>query len=412
MSPPALASIFFAQMCVVLLACRIAGVLVARLGQPQVVGDMLAGIVLGPSVFGYFAPAWREALFPPASIGTLHVAAQVGIGLYMVFVGLELDTSTFALRAKTPIAVALASVVLPFAAGAAIAAAYFGRFDLFPADVTPSQAMLFVGAAMSITALPVLARILHERGLEGTRLAAIVLTAAAVGDLVAWSVVAVVLASRGDSSASASRALVGGGVFVALMLTVGKRSLAILGAHVERTRRLSPAISTLVLAVAMGVLFVADALRIHAVFGGFVLGLALPRGTLATELRAKVEHFLVVFLLPIFFVISGVSTRFDVAFGKETLPLALVVVAVACVAKAGSTFVAARLAGEPPRTALGIGVLMNARGLTELVVLNVGLARGVIAPTFFTVMTAMAIVTTVTTTPLASRFARADEPPG
>ncbi|MFM7099952.1 MAG: cation:proton antiporter [Verrucomicrobiota bacterium] len=386
-------------MFVILAACRGVGLLARWIGQPQVVGEMIAGVLLGPSLLGWIAPTFQPALFPKASLGVLFVGAQLGVGLYMFLVGLEFDLGMFRRRAGPAAAVSLAGMVAPFVIGAALAWFLHGRPGIFSPKASQFEACLFMGAAMAITAFPMLARIIFERGLAGTSLGTLALAAGAIDDAAAWCVLAIVLASFGLGPVVAIQAILGGLLYAAGMLTLGRHLLQYLGRRAERAQAVSPRLLAVVLMLLMLAAWAMDVIGIHAVFGGFILGVSLPRGVLTRELRRQLEPFAVVFLLPMFFTFSGLNTRLDLVNNLPMLAIAAVVLAGACLGKWGACTLAARWQGEDFRTAMAIGTLMNARGLMELIILNIGLQRGVIESGLFAIMVIMAIATTLMASP-------------
>jgi Kef-type K+ transport system membrane component KefB len=398
-------SIFFLQMFVILAACRFFGWLVRRwLRQPPVIGEMIAGVVLGPSLLGLFAPGVQAFLFPPESKPILDVVAQLGIGLYMFLVGLDFRSDDFRTNAPSAVAVSVTGIVVPFIV-AIVGAPFLMKVPgLFSAGVSQFNATLFFGAAIAITAFPVLARIIQDRGLNGSLIGTLSLSAAAIGDAIAWCVLAVVLASLGAGPAVAIIAIVGGLALSAVLIFLGPRLFAPLGRIAEREHASGQPLSTTVLAAAL-MLFTlsawfADVIGLHAVFGGFLIGTAMPRGVFADRLRQLLEPFTLVFLLPVFFTYSGLHTRLTMVNTSSLLLIALGILAAAVFAKLVACWVAARLSGQNNRTALGIGALMNARGLTELIILNIGLQAGIIGPALFSMMVLMAIVTTLMASPL------------
>lgn len=400
MNAPQSSVLFFLQMFVILAACRLVGLAAKRIGQPQVVGEMVAGVLLGPSLFGLLAPDVQGQLFPAESLRVLFVAAQLGIGLYMFLVGVEFETELFHLQAKSATAVSLSGLLVPFALGALLTPWLMTVPGLFGEKVRTYEAALFLGAAIAITAFPMLARIIYERGLTGTALGTLSLAAGAIGDAAAWCVLAIVLASFGGGMEVAVKAIGGGLIYTVFMLTVGRRLLKRLGAAVEKEGKLTPHMLSGCLMLVMLGAWATDAVGIHAVFGGFLLGVAMPRGLLTRELQRQLEPFTVVFLLPMFFTYSGLNTRLDMVNSVEMLGIALVVLAASCLGKFGACWAAARLAGEDNRMALAVGVLMNARGMMELILLNIGLQRGIIQPPLFAVLVLMAVVTTLMATPV------------
>lgn len=400
MSSAELSVVFFLQMAVIIATCRAVGWLAKKyFGQPQVVGEMIAGVVLGPSLFGVLAPNIQAALFPAESKAILFVGAQMGVGLYMFMVGLGFRRDHFKTNARSAAAVSLAGMAAPFLVAIAIAPWLISQ-GLFGEGIVTWQAMLFMGAAIAITAFPMLARIIHERGLSGTRLGSLSLAAGAIDDAGAWCVLAIVLASFGDGAGVAVKAIAGGAAFAAFMLLLGPRLLAPLGRKVERDGKLTLETLGIVLILFMLSAWAMDAAGIHAVFGGFILGVVMPRGLLSRELKRQLEPFAVVILLPMFFTFSGLNTQLTMVNSWSLLAVTAVILAGSILAKGGACWAAARLTGQDNPTALGIGALMNSRGLMELIIINIGLQRGVIGPALFSMLVLMAIFTTLMASPL------------
>lgn len=391
---------FFLQAAVIVIACQLVGRLAQRLGQPQVVGEMIAGVALGPSIFGLLAPEWQQALFPKATMGMLYVGAQLGVGLYMFLVGTEFRADHFRSRARSGVAVSLAGIVVPFALAFALAPWLHTVPGLFSAKAKLFEASLFLGAAIAITAFPMLARIIFERGLTHSSLGTLALTAGAVDDAAAWCILAIVLASFGGSWGSAYAAIGGGVVFALLMIFVGAKLLRRLGEGLRPDRPLPSTVLAATLVLFCLSAFAMDAIGIHAVFGGFILGAVLPRGPLTENLREQLQPFVVIFLLPMFFTYSGLNTRLGLLFDPSILLAAGAILLASFGGKAVACWAAARLSGESQRDALAIGSLMNARGLMELIIINIGLQAGVIEPGLFSILVLMAIVTTLLATPL------------
>jgi len=396
---------FFVQMCIILVVCRCVGWSGRRfLGQPQVAGEMVAGLLLGPSVFGLFYPEWQQLYFPKESLHTLYVCAQLGVGLFMFLIGLDFQGELLQRRARTATWISVAGMVVPFAFAVLLTPWLLGVPELFSEKTSTFEAVLFMGAAISITAFPTLARIIYDRNLSGTTVGTLALSAGAVGDAVAWCVLAIVFASFGERFVAATTAIVGGIAYTVVMLTLGRSLLARLAGVVERRGKLSHSALALILALLMICVSFTDAIGIHAVFGGFVLGLAIPRGMLASELRSMLEPIVVVFLLPIFFAYSGLNTELPMMAGGALAWVALVVLAASILSKGVACWAAARLNGEDNRTSLAVGALMNARGLMELIIANIGLQKGVIKPALFSILVFMTIVTTLMASPLVELF--------
>lgn len=400
MSPGQLSIIVFLELAAIVASARLFGWFGRRfLGQPQVVGEIVAGVVLGPSVLGLLAPQLQAALFPPDVKGVLNVTAQLGVGLYMFLVGLSFDRSHFRANAKSAAAVSLSGVVVPFAL-AVVATPWLMGKGLFSAQLTTVQATMFFGACVAITAFPVLARILEERGLAKTRLGSLALSAGAINDAVAWAVLAVVLATFGDGSIVAVKAIGGGIAFAILALGFGPRLLAPLGRAVDRAGGLGHQHLGIALVLFLLAAFAMDWAGMHAVFGAFLLGVAMPRGRLSQGLRDKLEPVTTVLLVPIFFTYSGLNTQFQLVADPGLLGVAAVVLATSIFAKFGACWAAARLTGQSNGVAMGVGALMNARGMMELIIINIGLQRGLIGVELFTVLVLMTVVTTLMTSPL------------
>ncbi len=392
---------FFLQLAVILLACRVVGWAGKRfLNQPQVVGEMIAGVVLGPSLLGLFFPDLQAAIFPKETRGVLYAGAQLGVGLYMFLVGLTLRLDHFQTKAKSAAMVSAAGIATPFLLAILVTPLLLKVPGLFAEGISTGSATLFMGACIALTAFPMLARIINERGLADTALGTLSLTAGAFDDAVSWCVLAIVLATFGAGAGVAILAIGGALLYAIFLILFGRHLLAPLGRAVEAKGEMSMTVLSIALMLFCLSAFFMDAIGIHAIFGGFILGVFMPRGLFVEELKRKVEPLAVVLLLPMFFTYSGLNTRMDTV---DTLPLLLIalgVLAVSVLAKFGACWAAARLAGEDNRTALGIGALMNSRGLMELIIINIGLQKGIIGPTLFAMLVLMAIVTTVMATPL------------
>jgi Kef-type K+ transport system membrane component KefB len=392
---------FFLQLVFILAACRLFGWVGKKfLAQPQVVGEMIAGVMLGPSLFGLLAPDIQAMIFPKESRNVLYVGAQLGVGLYMFLVGTTLQLGHFKTKRRSAISVSLAGILVPFAMAVVITPHLLKVPGLFAEGISLPNATLFMGACIALTAFPMLARIINERGLANTSLGTLTLTAGAFDDAVSWCVLAVVLATFGGGPGIAVIAIGGGLLYVMFILAFGRKILAPLGAIVERDGKMSEAVLAFTLMAFAVSAFLMDAIGIHAIFGGFIIGAVMPRGLFVEELKRKVEPIAVVLLLPMFFTYSGLNTRMDMVNTIPLLLIALGILAVSIFAKFAACYGAARLAGEDNRTALGIGALMNSRGLMELIIINIGLQKGIIGPTLFSMLVLMAIVTTMMASPL------------
>jgi Kef-type K+ transport system membrane component KefB len=401
LAPAELSIYFFAQLAIIILAARTVGWAARKwFGQPQVVGEMIAGVVLGPSLFGLFFPEIQQALFPKDSRTLLYVLAQLGVGLYMFLVGLQFRSDEFRANVKSAASVSIAGMAAPFLIAVLIAPLLLAAGGLFTAGVSQFQATLFMGAAIAITAFPMLARIIHERGLSGTPLGTLSLSAGAIDDAAAWTVLAIVLATLGAGPLVAIKAIAGGGALALFILLAGPRLLAPLGRIAEREGKVSQTLLGITLILFASAALGMDWAGIHAVFGGFLLGTVMPRGVFAAEVRRVLEPVTVVMLLPIFFTFSGLNTQMSLIAEPSLFLIAAGILVASIAAKGVACWAAARLTGQDNPTAMAIGALMNARGLMELIIINIGLQRGIITPALFSILVLMAIVTTLMASPL------------
>jgi Kef-type K+ transport system membrane component KefB/nucleotide-binding universal stress UspA family protein len=388
---------------VIIVVSRIVGAAFRRINQPQVVGEIVAGIMLGPSLLGAIWPGATHWLFSPTVLPFIDVLSQVGLIFFMFLIGLELDIRLIKGRGHAAGLVSHVSIIAPFLLGIGLALVLFSQLGSAAGEFTPFA--LFLGASMSITAFPVLARILTERGIYKTRLGAVTLTCAAVDDVTAWCLLAVVVAvARASGPASALVTIGLSIVFVAFMIGVVRPALARLARYHEEQGQLGGA---MLAALFVGILLSAlatDRIGIHAIFGAFLFGAIMPqRSELIRELVDKLEDFTVVFLLPLFFAFTGLRTEIGLLGTNPELWLFCgLILVVAVVGKWGGSSLAARIVGLEWRESMALGILMNTRGLTELIILNIGLDLGVIPPTLFAMLVIMALVTTFMTTPILS----------
>jgi Kef-type K+ transport system membrane component KefB len=388
------------QVAALLVTSRALGLVMRRLGQPVVMAEILAGIALGPSLLGHFWPDALAVLFPPASLSVLKLLSQVGLVLFMFLVGLEFDPALLRGRTRHTVAISHASIAVPFALG--MAAAWWIGPGYAPPDVSPLSVALFLGIAMSVTAFPVLARILSERGLTRSRVGAISIACAAVDDVTAWCLLPFVIAvarARAPTDALGTTGLAL--AFIAAMVFLVRPFLrrAFPGAVARQGASSAVIASALLFLVASSA--VAEIVGIHALFGAFLAGAVFPKaGTVAARIVEKLETIVLVLLLPLFFAYSGLRTDIDLVSGPREWLVTAGLILVATVGKFGGSAVTARVTGLGWREASAIGVLMNTRGLMELVVLNIGLDAGILSPTLFTMMVLMALVTTFATTPI------------
>lgn len=399
--PSTVAIHFFLELAVILAACRVVGLVARRFGQPQVVGEMIAGVILGPSLLGLLAPGVQQSLFPPGQANTvLYAMAQIGLVLYMFLIGLNFDVDLIKHRAGTAAAVSAAGLLTPLALGALIAAPLLAGGIFFGENVTLLMAMLFLGASIATTAFPMLARIIFEKRLSGTPLGTLALACGAIDDAISWCILAVVLAIHRDSPWTAVLAIGGGILYALFLLTIGRRRLRVLGPMSERRNTISPPVLTTVLALLMLCAWFTDIIGIYAIFGAFIVGVAMPSGFFAQHLTATLEPLVTTFLLPLFFVYSGLNTQIGLVDSPALWAVTFGLLVVSIAGKGVACTVAARLRKVPRRESLALGALMNARGLIELILLNIGLQAGIITPTLFTILVLVAIVTTLMASPI------------
>jgi Kef-type K+ transport system membrane component KefB len=371
-----LLALLLLQICVIALSAQLLGRLFQRLGQPRVAGEMTAGIALGPSLLGWIAPRFHASLFPESSLASLNLLGQLGLIFYMFLVGLTLNVGHLREQSRVALASSVASIAVPFLSGFALAMALYHRVPL----------ALFIGVSMSVTAFPVLVRILDETGLTGTRLGAIAIAAAAFGDVVAWLMLAAILASMSIAS-SAGITLAWLAAYIVAMLAVR---------FVWRSENLAGA-----LIIATASALATELIGVHALFGAFFAGVVIHKTPKFVEsARRTIEPLTLILFLPIFFAFTGLRTRIDLAWSGT----ALLILVVAVAGKWLGAMFAARWAGMDGREANALGILMNARGLVELVILTIGLDLGLITPQIFSMMVMMALVTTLMTAPLVRRF--------
>ncbi|HEV8421355.1 MAG TPA: cation:proton antiporter, partial [Actinomycetota bacterium] len=400
-----IAAILFIDIAVIVVAARLAAAVSRRLGQPAVIGEIVAGILLGPSLLGAFPGQLTTTLFPIEVRPFLKVVAQLGLILFMFIVGLELDPGLLRKQRRAAALISLSSIALPFALGIALAVAIHPSHDVVRGRTVAFWPFaLFIGASMSITAFPVLARILADRGMFHTRIGALALACAAIDDVMAWSLLAVVVAVIASTGVGdLPRILILSLLFVAAMHLVVKPVLDhVVAGRYRQAKRLTPDILAIVLAGVLASSYVTAWIGIHQIFGAFIFGTAMPREAthgLLGEIVERLESVTVLLLLPVFFVVTGLEA--DVrSMGTRGIGELGLILLVACVGKFVGASLAARFQRLTGRQAMTIGILMNTRGLTELVILNVGLAFGVLDRDLFTMLVIMALVTTVMATPL------------
>lgn len=403
----------FLQLTVILVAGRCAGIVLRRIRQPQVVAEMLVGLLLGPSLFGLIVPGIQSGIFPGAqgsaagaavadhpSMAVLFAIGQLGLVLYMFLVGAQLDLVSLARHRGDAGRISVVGIAAPGAAGAVLGILLVHRDRLFPANVSAGEAALFLASALSVTAFPVLARILTDSGAARTRVGTLALSAAAFDDAIAWGLLALTLALSEGSALRALGTVFGSIAFVALMILVVRPWLGRLPWGGER----QPAALhlTLLLSLVLASAALTEWIGVHAILGAFLAGAILPRGIITEHLRRAIEPVTLTLLLPVFFVSAGLKTDIDTLDDLWSFGVMVLIVLVAFVSKGGGCVLAMRMGGAGWREAGSVGALMNARGLMELTFISIALERGLITTSLYTMLALLAIVTTMAAPPLFS----------
>ncbi len=418
MTNTALMAHVFLQLACILGTCWAVNLVLRRLGQTRVVADMVAGFLLGPSLFGLVLPDVQRWFFPltlvvpnstPGAPGVtvthpaltaLYVLGQVGLVLYMFLAGLSFDPRRLAGHVRSSVTVSLTGMIVPLVAGGAVGWWLAGDSTFFPAGVAPWQAALFVGCAIAVVAFPMLARIIQDSGLAGTRLGTLALSCAAIDDAIAWILLALVVATVGDNPFSIVVAV--GGIIVYVLVMVGPVRLACARLLGRAARDGAPKREVLVVAsilVLLGASFT-DAIGVYSVFGAFLAGTVIPASAVTTAIRGWMEPLTTSVLLPMFFTYSGLRAQLSLLADPHVILVTVVIVVVAFAAKGGACFVACRLSGISMHDSVSLAALLNARGLMELILLDIGRGAGIITPQLYTVLTVMTIVTTLAASPL------------
>ncbi len=392
---------------VIIIVTRVTGLLFRRFGQPSVIGEVVGGILLGPSLLGRISPEAAAYLLPADVVPILGVIAQLGVILFMFLVGLELDLGYLRESGRATLFISHAGIALPFVFGAALALPLYD--SMAGAGISFTVFALFIGVSLSVTAFPVLARILTGARVQKTRLGALALTCAAFGDATAWCLLAFVVGIAHGRPEAAALSLVLTIVFVAAVFLLVAPLLRRWLPRIESSPGLSRSSLAVILVAMLLSALATEFIGIHALFGAFLLGTVVPHNSrVAAEIRRRTEDLVAVLLLPAFFAFTGLRTHIGLISGLENWLLCAGIIAVACAGKFGGTLISARLTGLSWRGSSALGVLMNTRGLVELIVLNIGLDLGVITPTLFTMLVIMALVTTFITSPLLHTFMHPD----
>lgn len=389
------------QIIVILGLARLVGIVFKKIHQPAVMGEMVAGIILGPSLLGWLSPAISASLFPPSSLGFLSALSQIGIIIFMFLVGLELDTASLKKQGHTAVLISHVSIAMPFFFGVMLSLYLYPR--LSDSSVTFISFALFMGAAMSITAFPVLARILTERKMTRSKVGTITIACAAVDDVTAWFILAgiIVFARSAEAPNPLWLTIVGSLGYIAVMVGGVRHLLRGLADSHRRSGHITQNMIALILLILFISALTTEYLGIHALFGAFLAGAIMPKDrAFVQDLLNKVSSITVILLLPLFFAFTGLRTRIGLLSGAQMWTYCAIIVVVAIIGKLGGSMIAARISGISWREAGAVGTLMNTRGLMELVILNIGLDIGVISEALFSMMVLMALITTFMTTPL------------
>lgn len=403
MKPTELAPRFFIAVAVILVFCKLVSWLLGKVGQPAVVSEMLAGVLLGPSLLGLLFPGVQNAIFPVQLYPLLYVVGQVGLVIFMFQAGYAFTAHRVTGLGSTAGVVSLAGVSAPLVLGILLVVVTAGAVPIQAAGTSLGVSAAFVGVALAITAFPMLARIITERGQAGTRHGTLALASGAIDDLVAWMMLAVVLAFASGKIGPAAVTVGGAVLFGLLLWFVGRRAARTLMSSDrlgDQSRMLS------VVALLFVVAWYTDEIGLYAVFGAFAVGVIMPRSPRTDQVVDTLTPVAATVFLPLFFTYSGLRTEFGLLGAAPVLLFAVACVTVAVVGKFGACWAAARLRGEPNGVALRVGALMNARGLMQLIALNVGLEAGIVNPSLFTVLVLVALITTLMTTPLLSWIER------
>ncbi len=385
-------------MTVIIITARVLGLLFKRLNQPAVIGEVIGGILLGPSLLGRIAPEAAAFVLPPDAAPVLGILSQLGVILFMFLVGLELDLGVVRTKLSSTIVISQASIIAPFALGSLVALVLY---DSAPAGVPFLSFVLFIGVSLSITAFPVLARILQDRRLQRTAMGTMALTCAAINDAIAWCLLAFVVGVMQDTIADAIRTVGLTFLYIGLMLTVGRTIVVAVVRRLDASARIGEQSLALVLIAVLLSAVATEFIGIHAIFGAFLLGAIIPHESrVSTQVHDRLADVVRVLFLPAFFAFTGMRTELGLVHTLGDWLTCGLIIAAATAGKFGGTTLAARACGIDWRDSAALGILMNTRGLDELLVLHIGLELGVLTPRLFTMLVIMAVVTTMMTSPI------------
>lgn len=390
----------FLTLIVVIVVARFVGWIFRKFGHPSVMGEVLGGILLGPSVVGFFFPEFSKAAFHPQSMIFLRHIAELGITLYLFVMGLEINLPRLRHSARSALVISQLSILFPFLLGVGLAGWIFSRYA--PVGVGSAEFALFIGVSLSITAFPVLARILADSPLHRTRLGDLALTCAAIDDITAWCLVAVITGIMGATIGAAWMTIGLTVLYVAFMLFIARPLIEKFIPRLEKNaERIPQSLLAFVVLGALGSATITDLIGIHAFFGAFLFGATIPHDSLAArDTTNRLQDFIAILFLPAFFALTGMKTQIGLLASTEDWMICGVIIVLAIVGKFGGAYAGARLSGNGHKDSTILGILMNTRGLVELIVLNIGLSVGILTPTLFTMLVIMALVTTFMTGPL------------
>jgi Kef-type K+ transport system membrane component KefB len=399
-------AIFILQLIVIIIAARAFAFIFQKIGQPAVMGEIIAGIALGPSLLGAMLPEFSAALFPATSFGNLQMLSQVGLILFMFVIGMELDLNIIKQKAKAAVFISYASIIIPFALGASLA--YFMYAKFAPANIPFYAFALFMGIAMSITAFPVLARIIRERNIGSTRFGVISMASAAIDDVTGWCLLALVVAIVNSKGLETSLyTFLEAIAYVCVMLFAVRPLLKRLSKNAAENKVIRQSTVAIIFVVLLLSAYCCEVIGIHALFGAFMAGIIMPlEWNFRHIIINKIEDVSMVLFLPIFFVLTGLRTEMGLLNEISLWGICLIIIALAVIGKLGGSSLAAKLSGESAYESLSIGALMNTRGLMELIILNIGYDLGILTPQVFTMMVIMALVTTLMTNPILNLLDR------
>ena len=386
----------------VVVVARLFGFLFRRIHQPRVIGEVVGGIVLGPSLLGRIAPEAATYVIPATTAPFLSILAQLGIILYMFLIGLELDLRVLRKSGFSALLISNFSILLPFALGAALAFSLFQNYAAEGMSLMPFA--LFMGVSMSVTAFPVLARILNELGIHKTQLGVLALVCAAVGDVTAWCLLALVVSVLKATPAEALTTVAGTLAFIAFMIFAARPLIARIMPWFEKFDHMTESGLAIVLVGILSSALITEAIGIHAIFGAFLFGAVIPHDSkVAHDINSRLETLVSILFLPAFFAFTGLRTQISLLSSAQDWLICLAIIGVAVIGKFGGTLFAARWTKNSWRDSVALGWLMNTRGMVELIVLNIGLDLKVLSPALFTMLVIMALVTTFMTSPLVRR---------